>query len=47
MVRAFLNIRVMAQPLAERLRPTSFDSYVGQQLLVGDCAVVVRMIDSG
>ena len=37
----------MAQPLAERLRPTSFDSYVGQQHLVGDGAVLRRMIDSG
>ena len=37
----------MAQPLAERLRPTSFDNYVGQQHLVGDGAVLRRMIDSG
>ena len=37
----------MAQPLAERLRPTSFDSYVGQQHLVGEGAVLRRMIDSG
>ena len=37
----------MAQPLAERLRPTSFENYVGQQHLVGDGAVLRRMIDSG
>ncbi len=37
----------MAQPLAERLRPTSFDNYVGQQHLVGEGAVLRRMIDSG
>ena len=37
----------MAQPLAERLRPTSFDGYVGQQHLVGEGAVLRRMIDSG
>ena len=37
----------MAQPLAERLRPTSFEEYVGQQHLVGEGAVLRRMIDSG
>ena len=37
----------MAQPLAERLRPTSFDAYVGQKHLVGEGAVLRRMIDSG
>ena len=37
----------MAQPLAERLRPTSFDGYVGQQHLVGEGAVLRRMIESG
>ncbi len=37
----------MAQPLAERLRPTSFDGYVGQKHLVGEGAVLRRMIDSG
>ena len=37
----------MAQPLAERLRPTSFEGYVGQQHLVGEGAVLRRMIDSG
>lgn len=37
----------MAKPLAERLRPTTFDTYVGQQHLVGEGAVLRRMIDSG
>ncbi len=35
------------QPLAERLRPTSLDDYIGQQHLVGEGAVLRRMIDSG
>ena len=37
----------MAQPLAERLRPASFDGYVGQKHLVGEGAVLRRMVDSG
>ncbi len=37
----------MAQPLAERLRPTTFDGYVGQEHLVGEGAVLRRMIDTG
>ncbi|MBQ9202117.1 MAG: replication-associated recombination protein A [Bacteroidales bacterium] len=37
----------MSQPLAERMRPTSLDNYVGQQHLVGPGAVLRRMIDSG
>ena len=35
------------QPLAERLRPTSLDDYIGQKHLVGEGAVLRRMIDSG
>ena len=35
------------QPLAERLRPTSLDDYIGQKHLVGQGAVLRRMIDSG
>jgi len=34
-------------PLAERLRPTTLDNYIGQQHLVGKGAVLRRMIDSG
>lgn len=35
------------QPLAERMRPKSLDEYVGQQHLVGQGAVLRRMIESG
>ena len=34
-------------PLAERLRPTSLDAYVGQQHLVGANGVLRRMLESG
>ena len=37
----------MTKPLAERMRPTTFDKYVGQKHLVGEGAVLRRMIDSG
>ena len=37
----------MSEPLAERLRPRSLDDYIGQQHLVGEGAVLRRMIDSG
>ncbi len=35
------------QPLAERLRPKSLDDYIGQKHLVGEGAVLRKMIDSG
>ena len=35
------------KPLAERLRPTSLDNYIGQQHLVGPGAVLRNMIESG
>lgn len=35
------------QPLAERLRPKTLDEYIGQEHLVGQGAVLRRMIDSG
>lgn len=35
------------QPLAERMRPRTLDDYVGQKHLVGEGAVLRRMIDSG
>jgi len=38
---------IMAQPLAERLRPRTLDDYIGQRHLVGEGAVLRRMIDSG
>lgn len=34
-------------PLAERLRPTSLDNYIGQSHLVGEGGVIRRMIESG
>ena len=37
----------MAQPLAERLRPKKLDDYIGQKHLVGQGAVLRKMIDSG
>lgn len=35
------------QPLAERLRPKTLDDYIGQKHLVGEGAVLRRMIDAG
>lgn len=35
------------QPLAERLRPKTLDEYIGQKHLVGEGAVLRRMIDAG
>ncbi|PTN05304.1 replication-associated recombination protein A [Mangrovibacterium marinum] len=35
------------QPLAERLRPKKLDDYIGQEHLVGQGAVLRKMIDSG
>ena len=37
----------MTQPLAERLRPRTLDEYIGQKHLVGEGAVLRRMIESG
>jgi putative ATPase len=34
-------------PLAERLRPKTLDEYIGQQHLVGEGAVLRKMIDAG
>ncbi|MDE6832192.1 MAG: AAA family ATPase, partial [Muribaculaceae bacterium] len=33
-------------PLAERLRPTTLEGYIGQTHLVGDGNILRRMIDS-
>jgi putative ATPase len=35
------------QPLAERLRPVSLDDYIGQKHLVGEGAVIRKMISTG
>lgn len=37
----------MNQPLAERMRPRVLDEYIGQKHLVGEGAILRRMIDSG
>lgn len=37
----------MAQPLAERLRPKTLDDYIGQKHLVGQGAILRKMIDAG
>jgi putative ATPase len=36
-----------SQPLAERMRPTTLDEYVGQEHLAGKDAVLRKMIESG
>ena len=38
---------ISSQPLADRMRPTSLDDYTGQKHLVGEQAVLRRMIESG
>ena len=37
----------MSEPLAERLRPRSLDDYIGQKHLVGEGAVLRKMIEAG
>ena len=37
----------MSKPLAERLRPMTLDEYVGQKHLVGEGAILRKMIDAG
>ena len=37
----------MSQPLAERMHPKTLDEYIGQQHLVGEGAVLRKMIDAG
>ena len=37
----------MAKPLAERLRPRTLEDYIGQQHLVGEGAVLRKMIEAG
>ena len=37
----------MLEPLAERLRPRTLDDYIGQRHLVGEGAVLRKMIDAG
>ena len=37
----------MSEPLAERMRPRTLDDYIGQQHLVGEGAILRKMIDAG
>lgn len=37
----------MSEPLAERLRPRTLDDYIGQRHLVGEGAVLRKMMDAG
>lgn len=37
----------MNEPLAERMRPQTLDDYIGQRHLVGEGAIIRRMIESG
>lgn len=37
----------MSEPLAERMRPRSLDDYVGQKHLIGEGAILRKMIDAG
>lgn len=37
----------MSKPLAERMRPYTLDEYIGQKHLVGDGAILRRMIEQG
>ncbi len=41
------NRNKMSTPLAERLRPTSLDDYIGQEHLIGKTAVLRKAIESG
>lgn len=41
------NIQFPNQPLAERLRPTGLDDFIGQEHLVGPDAVIRKMVLSG
>jgi len=40
-------VQYMSKPLAERMRPRTLDEYVGQKHLVGEGAVLRKMIDAG
>jgi len=40
-------MQISSQPLADRMRPGSLDDYTGQKHLVGDRAILRRMIESG
>ena len=37
----------MSEPLAERMRPRTLDDYIGQKHLIGEGAILRKMIDAG
>ncbi|MBQ7253395.1 MAG: replication-associated recombination protein A [Bacteroidales bacterium] len=41
------DVKISLTPLAERMRPTNLDEFVGQQHLLGPGAVLRKMIESG
>ncbi len=41
------DVKISLTPLAERMRPTTLDEFVGQQHLLGPGAVLRKMIESG
>ena len=41
------DLNISNMPLAERMRPTTLDEFVGQQHLLGPGAVIRKMIESG
>jgi putative ATPase len=45
--RFIISIMISSTPLAEQMRPASFDDYIGQQHLIGRDAVLRKAIDSG
>lgn len=40
-------MHIMSKPLAERMRPTTLDDYIGQEHVVGKTAVLRKMVESG
>ncbi len=46
LLKQFFIKKISMKPLAERMRPTSLNDYIGQQHLVGQGGVLRQMIDS-
>ena len=42
-----MSDNLLLQPLAERMRPKTLDDYIGQKHLVGENAILRKMIESG
>lgn len=45
-MRMMRKVLIMSEPLAERMRPRTLDDYVGQKQLVGEGAVLRKMIET-